>query len=437
MPALFATSALLYILTYAFEGVVRYGLYLVGADSLILLRDALLVVPVLWLGASQARQLRLHPAFFVFLGIILVHGIIIYGNFHTVIPITYGAKLLFGELFGFIAAAELTRPSPRALRILVLIWIAVLAGVAFEKFVASFPWVGLTTHIGGITVDVSHGWDIQDAFQKRAAGFTRSSIASAIILPILAILIATRTQRFLLRMLVLVTTMGGVFLTTQKGSVIAIVAVGFLLLFTPRRARYPLLAIAAAAFAVLDVLLPIATSGLPMAAQGGVFSLDSFALRMDWIWPDAWRWIAQNQIFPFGVGLGGIGGAQRFYTAAFFNPCDNLFLFMYGNFGLIGLVYLAWPVVQAFRLPRFCREEALPAVALLAFLLGYGAVLSLMEDQMCALFLGASAGMLWQLRQRALGRRWADSYHAWGEGASAPTYTPAPHSLPGAFGARP
>ena len=46
MQTFFTVSATLYILLYAFEGALRYGLYNVGMDSVILLRDGLLTVPL-------------------------------------------------------------------------------------------------------------------------------------------------------------------------------------------------------------------------------------------------------------------------------------------------------------------------------------------------------------------------------------------------------
>ena len=55
--------------------------------------------------------------------------------------------------------------------------------MVLDKFVYTFPWMGLETHIGGIQVDVSRGWDIDSGFEKRAAGFTRSSISAAMLLP--------------------------------------------------------------------------------------------------------------------------------------------------------------------------------------------------------------------------------------------------------------
>src|SRR5262249_16693210 len=135
-----------------------------------------------------------------------------------------------------------------------------------------------------------------------------------------------------------------------------------------------------------------------------------FAMRISLTWPEAWQWISSNDVFPFGVGLGGIGGSQRFYAHNFFNPSDNLFIFLYANFGLMSLLYLGWLATVGRRLPEGLRPEAIAALAVLAFHLGYGAALSMLEDQVSALFLGASAGLLWQLRQRARGGRWSDPF---------------------------
>ena len=50
------------------------------------------------------------------------------------------------------------------------------------------------------------------------------------------------------------------------------------------------------------------------------------------------------------------------------------------------------------------------------FNLGYGAALSMLEDQMSELFFGASVGMLWVLYRTATARSWSDAFH----GAPAP-----------------
>jgi hypothetical protein len=423
MQRLFNIAAVIYILIYAGEGVARYGLYSIGHDDAILLRDLLMIVPLALLFVAQSLRGRVHPAFAVFAAVIAVHGAIATFNLGTYLPAVYGAKLLINALFGFIAARELINPGPRTMTIFVLIWLVSITGVVLDKFVYTFPWMGLETHIGGIQVDVSRGWDIDDSFDKRAAGFTRSSISAAMLLPILATIIAPRIRNVVLRFLMLTITVAAVLLTTQKGSVTAIAAVS-LILCAPRWSWYSLLSFACVAFALLDVALPLATAGLLMPQGAGVFSFASFAMRITLTWPDAWQWIGHHNVFPFGVGLGGIGGAQRFYAADFFNPSDNLFVYLYANFGLFGLAYLGWVAALGPRLPRLARPEALQALAVLAFILGYGAALSILEDQMATLFVAAAAGLLWQLRQQVLVRNWSDSYDGHWLWRARPSLTP-------------
>jgi hypothetical protein len=409
MQGLFMLCAVAYLLIYAFEGVIRYGLYLAGADSLILLRDTLITVPLVLLLAAQAFRTRVHPAYWAFAAIVGLHGLIATLNLHTSLPAIYGAKLLVNVLFGFVAARTLVLPGRKVVLLLGLVWAVSTFGVVLDKFFVTFPWMGLETHIGGISVDVSRNWDITDGFAKRAAGFTRSSISAAMLLPTLALVIALRMPSYILRMLMLIATCVAVFLTTQKGAVVAI-GVVTMILAAPGFMRYRLLCWAAVGFAVADVALPIFTSGLLMTDNGGVFSFASFAMRITDTWPDAWRWIADHQVFPFGVGLGGIGGAQRFYAEDFFNPSDNLFIFLYANFGVLALFYLAWMVWQGLRQPPDTRVVAITPLALLVFNLGYGAALSMLEDQVSQLYFGASVGMLWMLRQMAEAKPWANPF---------------------------
>src|SRR5580658_7492000 len=409
MQALFSLCAVSYLLIYAFEGAIRYGLYNIGHDDAILLRDGLVLLPLATLFPTQAFRLRVHPAFFVFAGIIGLHGLIAVLNLGTAVPAIYGTKLLVNVLFGFIAARPLAQPSRRVLWLLALVWMVAVIGVLLDKFVYTFPWMGLETHIGGIQVDVSRGWDIDSGFDKRAAGFARSSIAAAMLLPTLALIIAPRIRSVVVRFLLLGVTVGAVVLTTQKGALVAVAAVSAILC-APAWSRYRLLCLACLGFAVVDVALPLITAGLLIPESGGVFSLQSFAMRIVSTWPEAWQWILHNQVFPFGVGLGGIGGAQRFYAPNFFNPSDNLFVFLYANFGVLGLVYLGWTSCIGLRLPAHLQPRATAALALLAFNLGYGAALSMLEDQVSAMFFGAAAGLLWQLHQIARAGAWTDPF---------------------------
>lgn len=399
LQPLFLICGVVYIAIYTLEGVARYGLSFAHADAAILGRDLLIWGPLLALLMHDAFRGRVERPFLVYAAVIAIHGGIIYLNFRTTIPVVYGAKLLINVLFGFMAGSILTHPSRRVLRLFIFLWFTGMIGLAIEKFLFSMPWVGMSASIGGITVDVARNWDIVDPLAKRVAGFTRSSISAAAIFPILALIIAARTRSWMLRALVLLVTAGGVFATTQKGSLVALMVV-LAILLAPKRWHVTLLRITCIAFILLLVALPLVTPGLMMTTEGGVFSMMSFAMRFQLTWPEAWSWIAGNEIFPFGVGLGGIGGPQRFFAPDFVNPSDNLFVFMYANFGVLSYVYLGAICTIIFRIPRRPPPEAIGALATLTFLMGYGAVLSMIEDQMSALFIGAGAGAVWQMRVR-------------------------------------
>ena len=213
----------------------------------------------------------------------------------------------------------------------------------------------------------------------------------------------------LIRFVLLAITATAVAFTTQKGALVAIAAVS-VILCAPSRTRYWLLCTARLTFAILVVALPLLTVGLLASDTGGVFSLASLAMRISDTWPDAWQWIANNSVFPFGVGLGGIGGAQRFYAQDFFNPSDNLFVYLYANFGVMSLIYLGWFAIVGRGLPEERQSMAIAPLALLTFNLGYGIVLSMLEDQISALFIGAAAGMLWQLHEIVRNGSWSNPF---------------------------
>lgn len=395
LSALFAGCGLLYLLVYGTESPIRYMLYLAGKDSLILLRDGLIIVPLVVLFAFQATRLRVHPAIIGFATLMVFHGLILMGTIGSPLGAAYGVKILVNLLFGFFAASLLVAPGKLVFRALIALWCLTIIGVLLDKFLVTFPWVGIKTIVGDLTVDVSKDWQIQDTLSRRVAGFARSSIAVAVLVPVLAIVLMGQMRSTLLRIFVGMVSLGAVFLTTQKGSLIALAPVAGIMIVRPRHERFwlQLWCMTAAAIAIA---LPLTTSGMQLSHGSGVFSTQSLYLRMADTWPHAWQWISRHQMMIFGVGLGGIGGPQRLYAIDNFNPADNLFILLYAYFGLFGLLYMAMACWLALRPVSGSSERANTAIAVLAFAFGYGAVLSILEDQAACLFVGAALGVLWR-----------------------------------------
>lgn len=410
MESLFVVCSTIYLCIYACEGPIRLFLHQHGADDLILLRDGLMFAPLLLLFAAQAFRGRIHPAYLAFALLMAIHGAIIYAGQRSYVPVAYGVKLCTNLLFGFIAARQLCMPGRRTTMLLTVVWLVSVVALALDKYLYTMPWMGVETHIGGIQVDVARDWFVEGA-DKRAGGLMRSSIFAATLMPVLTIVLAGRIRSYSLRAIMLAAGLFAVFLTTQKGSLIALAAVsGALLISNQPRRQYVWLGVAVFVFAFTDVALPIFTRDLLVNVDNaGTFSVSSLLMRIGSTWPDAWRWISMNETFPFGVGLGGIGGAQRFYAPDWTNPADNMYIYLYANFGLMAFVYMAWALRQVV-VPRHLQQLAVVPLALLAFELGDGMVLTILEDQVACLFVGAALGMLWQIRQSARDSVWAEPY---------------------------
>jgi hypothetical protein len=395
LAQLFVFCVLGYLLAYATEAPIRYVLYLVGADNMILARDALIIGPLVLLFVARALRLNAQPLFLTVGVLFAFHSIVLMGTIGSFKGAAYGIKILINLLFGFLVADGLIAPGRRTFRFLMAIWVLMLIGVLLDKFVVTFPWTGIKTVVGDLNVDVSKDWEIQDTLSRRVAGFTRSSICVAVFMPPLTMVLLSRVRHWFLRVLMLAIAAGAVFLTTQKGAIIGFAPVAAALCL-PAAFRLPLLRLSCLGFMALAITLPLVTNGLHLDHGTGVFSTESIFLRIAYTWPQAWDWINHHQMLVFGVGLGGIGGPQRFYAPNSFNPADNVFILMYAYFGVFALAYLLAVAILVTRRVAGDRERATTAIAVLAFAFGYGAVLSMLEDQSAPLFIGAALGVLWR-----------------------------------------
>src|SRR5579859_2489548 len=383
-----------YLGIYATEAPIRWGFYLAGKDSMIFVRDALIIAPLFLLAASQALRLQLHAAFGVWALLMLFHAMVLVGNTGSFPAAAYGAKVLMNLPFGFFLAGLLIAPSSRMTKALAVIWLVIVAGVWIEKLGVTFPWTGIKTVIGDLNVDVSKDWQINDPIARRVAGFTRSSISVAAILPSLSIVLLYKLRSPFFKGLLALVALASVAITTQKGSIIAFLPIVAIVML-PQRVQPRMLRWAFVCFVFLAVALPALTIGLHMDHGAGVFSTESLFLRIAYTWPDAWRWITHRQMLLFGLGLGGIGGPQLLYALDYFNPADNIMLLLYAYFGAFAALYVGWVGTLVFKPVTGRMDRVLPALAVLAFVFGYGSVLSVIEDQSASLFLGAAVGVLW------------------------------------------
>jgi hypothetical protein len=395
MQALLSLGLIIYLIFYVFEGVIRYGFNMIGADALIFTRDLCLLLPLIGLFFTQMLNRKVHKVFLVYFMVIIIHGTVMMINIGSILSVIYTAKMLMTMIVGAILCDMLLTPSRRFVKFILALWLITFVGVLLDKFFVEMPWMGLQAQIGDISVDVSRDWMVEGA-DKRAAGFMRSSINAATFIPLFAILLMFHLRSLMLRIIISVAAVVSMYWTTQKGAIIGYILVPMCIVAWPKRPIEPLRVMYFISLAMM-IIFPIVLSGTNIDSAGGVFSFSSFNDRLTWMWPNAWRWIRQNDAFPFGIGLGGISGAQRLFAPYLYNAADNMFVLMYAFFGMLSFFYFGWLSWRVIKLGHPNDAPTTQAVATLVFLMAYGIVISILEDQMASLFMGAC--MWWVYEQ--------------------------------------
>ena len=389
-----AFAVILALVIATFEGPVRYGLNVLHLDALIFVRDAAIMVALALFVAARLAVNAVPVSLGVFALLALVHGLVAFVNIGSAIPAIYGLKMFLPALCGFLAAGTLTRPGRGLVGLIAVMWVAAAIGATVDKFWLDYPWVGLNVELGGVKVYIGRDW--QSGEIERVGGLARSSINLAVLMPLLSFMLLTRLKNRVLVTLVCTVTFAVLVWTTQKGAIFGYGLAVLALLLSSRGSSAPLKGTVLLA-AVFMVFAPTVLIHFDMPNDRGVFSFQSLIERIREMWPHAWAWIGKFPPF-LGVGLGGIGGGQRFFAPDDFNPSDNLFIYLFGNFGVASLVYLAAAVLVAMSAEiRDPRRDGL-ALASMVFLLTYGLVISLIEDPIASMWMGATIGWLASLQ---------------------------------------
>lgn len=397
-----------YFILYVAEALVRWLLNMVGLDALIFLRDALVLGAILVIIGRDLVDGRVRAFPIVFAALLLLHGAVGAANLRDVAPVLAGAKPYLSLLIGAMSAVHLFGGNRRLKTLLIVLWVVGAVSAGLEKNYVDWPWIGMTTEIAGAKVELSRDWQVSKA-DKRAGGLARSSIHLAGFMSVIGITLFFLARGLGTRLFILAVTILTVYWTTQKGALIAVIVVmatGML----PRKMVISGMKLTLLVLLVAMIALPLILPQyfMPNGSEG-VFSLQSFYDRAQRMWPDAWDWYSQRAAPFMGVGLGGIGFAMRLYKpeSAFYaadlasyepyliNFADNMFVYLYVQLGVMSLFYIGLVTFGAMRLESRFDPGRAAALGVLTFCVGYGVAVSIIEDQIACMFLGASAFYIW------------------------------------------
>jgi hypothetical protein len=341
-----------FLLSEVLGGAIRYyaaELGLAWVSYLPHLALAMAIVPMFFVYLVSRGLTSTYLTVSVLFGVGTVYGIFNLGNSSQV---EFGLWVFVGFLYGIVVLPSIIRVWGRLTPYAALLWAVAVTGVIINFF-HSWPWVGFEYQIGATWIEASRLWWTGGIIFERLAGFSRASTEAAIQILVLALFLRRGLSKvWWIPMWILSGT--AIVLTTHK-TAIGIFALFSLLEIFCRGAFRPLWRVLPILFLCCDILLPFSTlfvrTGWLGSGGDGIWTLliSSSAERIEAGWPDWIAMIFTRGNLYLGRGLGGIGTAQIYFEPGRYSPADNVAVYLYGSFGILGLGLLCLYAVRVTR----------------------------------------------------------------------------------------
>jgi len=388
----------------------KLGLYRGGLEYILYApKAAMALLPILSL--IYIRKTGSMMITFILLLAMGVSAIIGYHFFGSIPQIAFEFYIFFPLLFGCYYGAQLWSPS--VVKALTILWFVASLGI-IGNFFGDYPWSGLDLEIDGRAVHVARAWATDLGGVSRLAGFSSASYSVACQLMVIGTILLFLEKRLALKLVYSIVGFALIIATTTKGAIAAYFVI--LLIFWSRklgnRIYMPTLIIASLA----NVLLPlyayhqylfsksISESGVS-GFQYWFIGLNSFVARIAWFWPNVMKFILDHGSAYWGAGLGGMGtSVVLFYDEGVqIASADNMFLYLFGNFGLLAVIFYIFLVIRPMMVPWTSYYRFAKLLILLTVL--YGVIGVPIERPTFCLVMGSALGMLFRRRQKEGARR--------------------------------
>ncbi len=332
------------------SGALRYVLHKAGVVWLAYLPKFLLVGMTLMalVALSQNRVVFATTAGMALFAVIgLLQGL-------SPVQIAFGATIFFPMVFGELFWPYVNANPRRFALICALVLVVACVGLLWNVL-GNIPWSGFTYNLGGQVIEGAREWGTIGLI--RPSGFARLSAVAAIhVMTLTLILLPLLAEKSRL-LAVLLGFLGLVFvvLTTTRAAIAAMLLILLLAWFNPFRLHRLVLG----AFLVLSIFIPFTSTvmnyGVDCSDPLAFALLASFDERLTVAWPEGLRLISQHSVPLLGRGLSGVGTGEKYFGIieggfAGFEVMDNYALYLYGNFGVVGLIFLVAQFLAAMRL---------------------------------------------------------------------------------------
>lgn len=390
---------IVFLFSIFFEGVIRWGLSLVGLGSLIYFRDALEVGVILFVALRSLLAhgwLERHVA--IPFALLTLHFLLSIWMGVSFAAILFSFKLFVPLLFGCALWGVFYNNFSKIKTLFIIIFLASFVALIINLILKKMPWEGQTydTFFGHINSTLD--WAAGEA-GRRLPGFTRASYVAAMVVCISGVTWMINAKPLLLRLMILAVGTVAIYVTTTKTLTLIYPIVCLWLFVQDEHKRLVYGHLMLVIFYVICLSLPALAYGVDFQTWSAYNAtptiLLSFWDRLANMWPTAWDLIQTPLNYFIGSGMGSIGTAQFFGdNALHVNAGDNIAIYLYVTFGLFGLVYLSYPGWRAIVERRYPPEIHFWVLSILMVAYGYGMMSNMIEEQFFCVMLGLVFGSI-------------------------------------------
>ena len=372
-----------WLTTSVIEGPLRGGLAAVGLANIIYLRDLALVLTVAVAFVLPVLRGTRHAPGLVLMGWLLALHLcigLLMGGTLTLFDRLFGVKIFMPMLFTVAIFPAVDKHFRLFVQVMAVFFVISAAGVFLNDALGEMPWEGLTYDTAFGQVETTKKWWM-DGGLRRLSGFARASFDAAMILGLGGAMLMALARAWWLRLLIAAIGCWAILLTTSKGMVLAYL-VAALWLVPTNRSRGSLAA--GRSIVILLLLIACLVPTLFMIMSVPEFPVDIPPLlsslwdRFSWMWPSAFALLPDWFGAFTGAGLGGIGMPLGLIPVP--NTADSIFVYYYISFGLLGILYLAFPVVAILGRKAQADPRSFVWAGLLVIAYGYGLSANMVEQ---------------------------------------------------------
>ena len=388
MRSYFIPAITIYFISFVFEGPLRYFLNNIGLPYILYLRDFIPFIFIIY-----SILFKRNSAFILFtawyLSVFFFIGLLYSGNIYQA---GFGIKLFVPFFLGLIIHNDFINNVNRMKSTILFLLLISIAGVYLNTFI-KFPWEGLQYYIGGINIEGTRAWITAGEFAlKRIAGFSRSSSDAAFQILLLSLFIISYFKKTSIKIIIWSLAGAAIAITTSKGVAFAYILITFyhfMRVFARQKTKMLILVPSLAAMVGLPLYAVTQVSSIRLPSNPYLyFTFHSLLDRMVRAWPESFALIAKHGSVIFGRGIGGIGAAQKFFETSRYLPSDNLFIYLYGIFGLSAIVILLYTIVKSRNLNIISNSSDKFAFMILLYVVAHGFTAAIIEPGFVSFFAG-------------------------------------------------